>query len=528
MADRISPDSLHSLLTRKNPFALIDVREAGEYNSTHIPGSSNIPRRQIEFLMTRAVPYPGAEMVICDDDGRRASLAADTIEKMGYNRVCVLEGGLNHWFIRGYPTEWGTNIPSKDFGEKVEVVHHLPVMDAAELHRLMKGGDQLLVLDARTPQEHQSFCIPGGQSLPAGEMALRITDIRKEVGPDATIVVHCAGRTRSIIGARTLQRMGIENVYALSNGTAGWMLAGYPLERGSHRLELPQPTPDGLASAEEYATLMAQEDGVGLLDVPALLPMMERLQKETIYLIDVRTQEEYRHDHIPDFRWFPGGQAVQRSDEVAVVHNCPMVFCCDRRARAIVTASWYRQMGFEEVYAVEGGTTQWEASGRKLERTNAGTKPFGLDAAKHTVKHISAQELKAREPALIIFVETSRDFAEAHVPGSYWVPRGWLEFQIESIADGYETPVVVTCWDGQQSSLAGATLKRMGYRRVEVLDGGVQAWLSAGFAVEKGLTNLMSAPMDVVTTGPNRNFADMMNYLRWEEALGEKYARTLE
>ncbi len=522
MAHRISPDSLHGLLTRKDPFALIDVREAGEYNSAHIAASSNIPRRLIEFLMTRAVPYAGAKMVIYDDDGRRAGLAADTIQEMGYNRVCVLDGGLNHWFSQGYSIEWGTDVSSKAFGEKVEVAHHVPVMDATELRQLMEAGEPLLVLDTRTPQEHQSFCVPGARNMPGGEIPLRITDIRKEISPDATILVHCAGRTRSIIGTRTLQRRGIENVYALKNGTAGWMLAGHQLERGTDRVELSDPTPDGLAAAEEYAALLAREDGVDLLDLKALLTMMERLQDETIYFIDVRTEDEYRQGHIPGFRWFPGGQAVQCSDDVAVVKNCPMVFCCDRRARAVSTASWYRQMGFEEVYAVEGGTTRWEAGGRKLEHSSAATKPFGLDAAKSTVKHITAQELQARESALTIFVETSRDFAEAHVPGSYWVPRGWLEFQVESIGDGYEKPVVVTCCDGQQSSLAGATLKKRGYRKVEVLDGGIQTWQRAGCAVEAGLAHLMSAPMDVVTTGPNRNFADMMNYLRWEEALGEK------
>jgi hypothetical protein len=50
------------------------------------------------------------------------------------------------------------------------------------------------------------------------------------------------------------------------------------------------------------------------------------------------------------------------------------------------------------------------------------------------------------------------------------------------------------------------------------------AWHRAGLAVEKGLTGVMAPPNDVVLSGPDRNFADMMNYLRWEEALGYKYA----
>ena len=84
--------------------------------------------------------------------------------------------------------------------------------------------------------------------------------------------------------------------------------------------------------------------------------------------------------------------------------------------------------------------------------------------------------------------------------------------------------MAVTCSDGLNSTLAGATLKELGYREVAVLEGGMAAWQMAGLPVERGLTGVMAPPTDVVLSGPDRNFADMMNYLRWETALGEKYA----
>ena len=59
---------------------------------------------------------------------------------------------------------------------------------------------------------------------------------------------------------------------------------------------------------------------------------------------------------------------------------------------------------------------------------------------------------------------------------------------------------------------------------MSILDGGMEAWQKAGLPVERGLAGVMTAPTDVVLAGPDRNFADMQNYLRWEEALGEKYA----
>jgi 3-mercaptopyruvate sulfurtransferase SseA len=104
------------------------------------------------------------------------------------------------------------------------------------------------------------------------------------------------------------------------------------------------------------------------------------------------------------------------------------------------------------------------------------------------------------------------------------VPRGWLELWIGNIAPAHHTPITVTCTDGRNATLAGATLRELGYQQVSVLNGGMAAWQRAGLPVEQGLSGVMTPPTDVVLSGPDRNFADMMNYLRWEEALGAKYA----
>jgi rhodanese-related sulfurtransferase len=523
MVNRMSPATLTSLLAGSAQFALIDVREAGEYNSTHIPDASLIPRRHLEFQMSTAVPVHNAQVVVCDDDGRRATLAAATLERMGYTNVSVLEGGINQWTTQGYPTEWGSNVISKVFGEKVEVLHHVPAIEATELHERIARGDKLVILDTRTPEEYQRFCIPGGRSVPGGELALRITDITKDLDQETTVIVNCAGRTRSIIGTRVLQRMGLTNVYGLKNGTSGWVLAGYELETGADRLDLPEPSPAGLAAAEAYADQLASEDGVRSLDLPTLKAMLGKRDRDTAYFIDVRTLQEYEQGHIPGFRWFPGGQVVQRSDDVLVVKHCPVVFACDKKARATFIASWYRQFGFEEVYVVQGGTTAWAAAGLTLEHGMVEPEPFGLAQARERVQPLSPQALQASQTPVILYVDTSQDFARGHVPGARWVPRGWLEVQIGDLAPSKETPLAVTCSDGRNAALAGATLQELGYQHVAVLEGGMAAWHQAGLPVEQGLSGVMRPPTDVVLSGPDRNYADMMHYLRWETALGEKY-----
>ena len=536
MAQPITPAQLLELFDGDTPFALIDVREPGEYNASHIPGSSLIPRRTLEFDLSAAVPHPSTMVALCDDDGRRVSRAVDTVENMGYSNVVWLEGGVNRWMSLDHPTEWGVNVPSKDFGEKMEVVHHVPEIDAMELHARMERGDKMVILDTRTPEEYRRFCIPGGRSLPGGELALRITDVTADLDPDTTVVVNCAGRTRSIIGTRILQRMGLDReVVGLKNGTSGWVLAGYELESGADRDQLPGVSDTGRAAAEAYADRCAAEDGVRFLDVAGLDALVDRSQHESVYFIDVRTAEEYDQGRIAGFRWFPGGQCVQRSDDVAVVKNAPIVFCCDGKARATLTASWYRQLGYEEVYALDGGVGAWAAAGRTLESgssagaqfdgsiSGAGEPQLLLDA-RNAVATVSAADVQNDSSAVVLFVDTSRDFSRGHVPGAHWVPRGWLEWQAGDFIPSNDARVIVTCGDGRQSLLAAATLQELGYSNVAALDGGMTAWRAAGLPVEEGLTGVMRTPADIVFSGPDRTYADMQHYLRWETELGFKYA----
>jgi rhodanese-related sulfurtransferase len=122
----------------------------------------------------------------------------------------------------------------------------------------------------------------------------------------------------------------------------------------------------------------------------------------------------------------------------------------------------------------------------------------------------------------VIHVGTSDEFSRSHVPGARWLSRSWLEPHIGDYAPSPATPVAVTCADGVNAALAAATLRDLGYERVTALIGGMDAWTRAGLPVETGLTGVAEPPNDVLPA--RRSYAEMLNYLRWEEALGEKYA----
>ncbi len=142
------------------------------------------------------------------------------------------------------------------------------------------------------------------------------------------------------------------------------------------------------------------------------------------------------------------------------------------------------------------------------------------------MEHVSAEVLKSRlgsAPASVVFVGTSQEFSSGHIPGARWVSRSWLEARVGAIVSDKATPVVVTCDNGINATLAGAILQAMGYQNVSVLEHGMQAWRQAGYEVEQGLSGIMTPPNDVLMMGVERNWADAIHYLRWEEELGHKY-----
>lgn len=526
MAKTIAVADLYALLqTRRDEVALIDVRETAEYNLAHIAGSCSVPRRQLEFRMSRLVPWRGTKTVVCDDDGVRAGLAAATLEAMGYSDVSVLEGGLNRWVTEGHTTEWGVNVPSKDFGEKVLLQQRVAELEPDELAAWFAEGKQPVILDSRTPEQHQRSCIPGSRSMPGAELGLRIWDLVED--PQTPVVVHCAGRTRSIIGAGTLRRLGLQNVYALKNGTMGWQLAGLQLETGSPRTELPEVSPEGRQRAEAAARAVAEQEGVRFVGVDAARDLVASAEGQNVYAIDVRSEAEYAAGHIPGFRWVPGGQAVQATDNYVAVRGGVLLFACDGVVRAAMTASWFRQMGYPNVYVLDGGTVAWQAAGNALKKGIAAEEPFGLEDARARVATLSPEGLQSvihdRAP-LVLHVGTSDEFSRGHVPGSRWLSRSWLEPRIADFATSKEIELVVTCVDGVNATLAAAALLDLGYANVSALDGGIDAWRGAGLPLETGLTGVAEPPNDVLPV--RRSYAEMLNYLRWEEALGEKYAAT--
>ena len=204
--------------------ALLDVREAGQFGESHLLFATPLPYSRLELDIGPLVPRKSARIVLCDDgEADLAARAAKRLQALGYTDVAVLEGGTRAWKAAGHTLFAGVNVPSKLFGELVEHEYHTPRITVTELARMQAAGEDFVLVDGRPFTEYQKMSIPGGICCPNAELPYRIGAIVKN--PTTKIIVNCAGRTRSIMGAQTLINFGVQNpVYALENGASDYIV----------------------------------------------------------------------------------------------------------------------------------------------------------------------------------------------------------------------------------------------------------------------------------------------------------------
>ena len=520
MSPFVSCPDVAALLSSSGLFALFDVRERGEYNNGQIPGATSLPRSQIEFRIAELVPNRKIRIVVYDEGGERAALAAQTLAECGYHSVSVLEGGLDEWQKQGRPTVSGVNVPSKAFGEKVYQERRIPEITPEELRSLRETAADLLILDMRTPEEYARFCIPGGLNVPGGDVVLWAAELRRK--PGRTVVVNCAGRTRSIIGAAGFRRLGLNNVRALRNGTMGWLLAGFELESKPRTKSLVASAPSR-QNGRALALRLAAEEGIPGIAASELKRIGGTEDEGVTYLVDVRSESEFESGHLPGSLNIPGGQAVQRADDFIAVRNAEIVFISNQSARAVMAAYWYRQMGFPDVWFLRDGLAGWRRDGGSMATGKKGREPLGLEEAKNSVRLVTpseAQDLLKRSSVVALDVGSSAEYEAAHLPGAKWLSRGWLEIKLPGFIPELTQGILLSCPEGEQSLFAASALAECGYREVSVLAGGVKAWRDAGLPTVSGLTACLTDANDIVLSPSiTGNQDDMRRYLEWEKRL---------
>ncbi len=520
MTDAVTPQALKGLLRGTAELALLDVRENGTFGDGHLLFAVNLPLSRLETRLADLVPRLGTPVVLCDGGDGLARRAAERLAAFGYSDVREMQGGLPGWRAAGFEVFSGVNVPSKAFGEFVEHEAGTPSVSPQELQALVESGRKLVILDSRPWEEYHAMSIPGGIDVPGAELVYCVADLAPD--PETLVVVNCAGRTRSIIGAQSLINAGIPNpVVALRNGTMGWHLAGLQLERGQER-HAPAVSLQGLAKARAAAERVSRRFGVRTVDGATLKRWREDAAQRTLYVLDVRTPEEFEAGHRPGSRHAPGGQLVQATDTYVATRGARIVLVDDTVVRATITASWLIQLGWNDVFVLQDGLP----AGDQATGSHA-TPVLGLDAC-HPPE-LTPHELNGalqRKEAVLLDLGTSLKFKEAHIPGAWWAVRARLREALGKLPQA--ALLVLTSPDGVLARLAAPEAEAVTGTPVAVLRGGTLAWKAQGLPLAGGAGQLADTPDDVWLRPYDREQdveAAMKEYLSWEVDLVEQIKR---
>ena len=499
----IDAKTLRGWIEDTQELALLDAREDGEFGAEHLFWAVPCGFSRRETRARALLPRLNTRICVTDDGRGVAVLLADWLEAIGCTDVSVLDGGTKAWTAAGYVVFSGMNVPSKAFGEWVEHRYGTESVDAPELDDWIKSGKNMVVLDSRTEEEFNRMSIPSGVSVPGGELVYRIGDLAPD--PETLVVVNCAGRTRSIMGAESLRRAGIPNkVVALRNGTMGWDLAGLTCEHGKTDRFAPG-TPKTAELAHRRASAFAAETGVRSI-APNQLAAFEADPSRTLYVLDVRDPREYRAGHRAGSVNAPGGQLVQATDTWVGVRGARIVLLCDTGARARMSAAWLRLMGHQDVYVADGAL-------------QGGTARASVPELAAAAPSIDVAGLAAILPdTVVIDLARSVDFRDGHIPGALWGVRGRLG-QAQSRLQAAQH-VVIASADGEAARLAVREVRDLAGKEPRVLAGGTAAWKAAGQPIEKN--RLIPADEDCIDFylrpyDRNSGVEEAMNaYLAWE------------
>ena len=511
----VDPHTLKAMLGDGAELALVDVREELIFSQRHLLWARSSPLSRLELNFARLVPRRSTRIVLCDDDDGLAERAAKILSAAGYNDIACLAGGVSAWADAGYELFSGVHVPSKAFGEYIEHGCGTPSISAEELHAMMRGDADLMVLDSRPLDEFRRVSIPTATNVPGAELVLRVHDLAPSAA--TTVVVNCAGRTRSIIGAQSLINAGIPNkVVALRNGTMGWSLAGLTCDSGKDK-RASAPSAQGLAAAKAAAGRIAQRFGVERIDRAMLERWRSETNERTLYVFDVRDPRDYAAGHVAGAISAPGGQLVQATDQFVGTLGARVVLIDDAEVRAVMTASWLKQMGMRDVVVlVERGT----------ETTTPAFALLGtLATAEQRIGCTALASWLERGEATVIDLAPSPQYRRGHIPGTWFAIRSRLAEALAKIS--VRGTLVLTSENGVLASLAVADATALTSHDVRCLAGGTAAWQSAGQPLSQE-PHMADDAIDVwlkpyERSGDTRGA--MSEYLSWEVDLIERIAR---
>lgn len=517
MTGVVDATTLRQWLHDGDEIAVLDVRDGGPYSRSHILVASSAPLAQLETAVPALVPRRSTRTVLVDDGDNEAARAAGLMERAGYGEVHVLGGGNPAWESAGFLLFSGSGIISKAFGEMVEHVLDTPAIDADTLAAWQRDGTRFHLFDSRPVAEYRTVSLPGATDCPGAELVYRVPHVVPD--PNVPVVVNCAGRTRSIIGAQSLRDAGLPNpVYALRNGTMGWQLAGFDTVHGASNV-VPPPGGSGLEAARELAAGVRARSAIRTIDADTLRGMLADTARTT-YLFDVRQADEFERGHVPGSTNAAGGQLVQATDTFVAVRNARIVLIDEHMVQSVMTAHWLSRMGWDVSVLRDAAPLMTETGAA------AAGALFGHDDRAPSITPEELSAMLAYKSCTVVDVGESYWYRQGRIPGSWYAMRSQLHDALGRFDRGRR--IVFCCTSGSVAPYAAGDALALGFTDVAWLMGGRNGWRRAGHPVETigddDDEKLLTATDDMWYPPWARKEGvteAMMQYLTWEVGLLE-------
>ena len=139
----------------------------------------------------------------------KAQEANTWVRRVGVDRVGgYLDGGMASWAMAGFRTG------------------RIDLISAEDLHGMITGADDFVLVDVRAPLEYEENHIEGAINIPVADLRTRHAELNRE----KKTVLMCSSGNRSSLGASILKQHGFVDVSNVAGGMSGYSAAGYVRE----------------------------------------------------------------------------------------------------------------------------------------------------------------------------------------------------------------------------------------------------------------------------------------------------------
>ena len=346
---------LNLLKNNTKNISFLDIRERKEYVHGFAFGSVNCPFSKFKYLIKELVPDVNTTLILIGIKNiNQKTQIQKILKKLKYHRSFIIKGDYKIWKKYKFPIWAGEYTFSKAFGEWIEITSTIKNLYAKELYKIHNQNHNYLQIDARPKKEFEKFSLPQSVQCSGGELPCYINNtenLRKNY------IVHCAGRTRSIIAYQTLKDFNFKNKkYVLNGGTQNWVLNGFDRKFKNQ--------------SKITSTKINYKDDLKLAN-----SIVKKFKIPTTQIMNKKTNS-YNfqiNSEIKNFKKIPGWKQVnattliQSTDKFISSTNTKVLIFSNIPSSAVFTVIWLRRMGYQAIWQ--------KKNARKIKKNYKSTKP---------------------------------------------------------------------------------------------------------------------------------------------------------